>query len=150
MANDHASRFGLEPGVPAKLIAWGVGVWFAVAVLIRLAGHFLLDPNQPFIVAAFYALVIPLMVLVTYPIYRAFSITRNARPTAAAMMSIPGMFLDVGLVLGAKHAFPAMTTEMVVNFGAILLFGYAVVLVTGVYPPPRIGPAGPPLKTPDS
>ena len=138
MAAHHASGPTLEPGVPSKLVAWGLLVWFAVAVFIRLAGHHLLDPGSPLIVAGFLALVVPLMALVTYPIYRRFDLAPAARPTAAALMSLPGMFLDVGLVLNANRLFPAMTPGMVVNFGAILLFGYAVVLATGFYPTGRI------------
>jgi hypothetical protein len=129
-------RFGLQAGVPLKLVAWGLVVWFAVAIFIRLTGPVLLDPNEPLIVAGFFALVIPLMATVTYPIYRLFHVERHARPTAAAMLSIPGMFLDVGLVLAAGYVFPAMTTHMVVNVGAILHFGYGVVLLTGFYPQP--------------
>lgn len=133
----NESSTTIRPGIPRKLVAWGLVVWFGVAVFIRLTGHVLLDPNQPLVLAGFFALVIPLMVLVTYPIYRLFNVERSARPIAAGMMSIPGMFLDVGLVLGANRVFPAMSSEMVVNFGAILLFGYSVVLVTGFYPRSR-------------
>lgn len=129
--------WGLPRVALGKLFMWGLGVWAAVTVFIRLTGHILLDPNQPLILAGFFVMVIPLMALVTYPIYRVLRVERSARPTAAAIMSIPGMFLDVGLVLGANNVFPTMTTEMVVRFGAILLFGYAVVLVTGFYPTPR-------------
>lgn len=129
--------WGLPRVVLGKLFMWGLGVWAAVTVFIRLTGHILLDPNQPFILAGFFVMVIPLMALVTYPIYRILRVERGARPTAAAILSIPGMFLDVGLVLGADRVFPAMTADMVVRFGAILLFGYAVVLDTGFYPPPQ-------------
>ena len=125
---------GFQEGVPRKLVIWGLLVWFSVAVTIRLTGHILLDPNNPVVVAGFFVLVIPLMALVTYPVYNFFNSERPARPIAAAIMSIPGMFLDVGLVLNANQLFPAMSQAMVVNFGAILLFGYAVVLLTGFYP----------------
>ncbi|MDX1747282.1 MAG: DUF5367 family protein [Halobacteriales archaeon] len=126
--------WGFQAGVPRKLVTWGLLVWFSVAVTIRLTGHILLNPNNPLVVAGFFALVIPLMALVTYPIYHRFDIERAARPVAAGIMSIPGMFLDVGLVVNANQIFPAMSPAMVVNFGAILLFGYAVVLLTGFYP----------------
>lgn len=128
------TRSGFQEGVPRKLVTWGLLVWISVALTIRLTGHILLDPNNPLVVAAFFALVVPLMALVTYPIYHLFHIGRTARPTAAAILSIPGMFLDVGLVLNANQIFPAMSQAMVVNFGAILLFGYAIVLLTGFYP----------------
>jgi hypothetical protein len=136
---DVRSRPALDPGTTARLLGWGLTVWLAVAVSIRLAGHVLLSPATPLVLAGFFVAVVPLMALVTYPIYRWFGIPRGARPTAAALLSIPGMFLDVLLVLFAETLLPAMSVGAVVNFGAILLFGYAVVLVTGLVPGGRSG-----------
>jgi hypothetical protein len=119
------------------LAAWGVVVWFAVAVSIRLVGHVVLDPASGHLVVGFFVAVVPLMALVTYPVYRWLDVPRSRRPAAAAVMSIPGMVLDVLLVGHAATVFPAMSTAAVVNFGGILLFGYAVVLLTGfVHPAP--------------
>ncbi|MDX1748586.1 MAG: DUF5367 family protein, partial [Halobacteriales archaeon] len=109
-------------------------VWAAVAVSIRLVGHVLLSPDAPVIVFGFFVAVIPLMAAVTYPVYRRLAIPHGSRPRAAALMAIPGLFLDVFLVVQASAVFPAMTTGAVINFGAILLFGYGVVLLTGFVP----------------
>ena len=116
------------------LILWGLSVWFAVAILIRLAGHVLLSPTNTLLLTAFFLSVIPLMLSVTYPVYWWLGLSTDAQRSAAALMSIPGMFLDVLLVLFAETVFPAMATEAVVHFGAILLFGYAIVLLTGFVP----------------
>jgi hypothetical protein len=116
------------------LLLWGLSVWVAVAVLVRLAGHVLLSPANTLLLTAFFLSVVPLMVSVTYPVYWWFGLSSEARRGAAALMSIPGMFLDVLLILFAGTVFPAMATEAVVHFGAILLFGYAIVLVTGFVP----------------
>lgn len=119
------------------MVLWGLVVWFAVAVAIRLAGHALLSPSNPPVVFGFFVSVVPLMALVTYPIYRWFAVPPATRSAAAALMSLPGMFLDVLLVLFAETVFPEMEPGAVVNFGAILLFGYAVVLLTGFVPRER-------------
>lgn len=116
------------------LIAWGLVVWVAVAVTVRLIGHRLLSPETPVVLAVFFAATVPLMALVTYPIYRRFGIESGRRPRAAVMMSLPGMFLDVLLVSFAGIALPNLSVGAVINFGAILLFGYAVVLLTGFVP----------------
>lgn len=116
------------------LVAWGLVVWAAVFVSIRLVGHRLLAPETPVVVAAFFAATVPLMALVTYPIYGWFGIESVRRPRAAAVMSLPGMFLDVLLIAFAGIALPNLSVGAVINFGAILLFGYAVVLVTGFVP----------------
>lgn len=119
------------------LVAWGLLVWFAVAVTVRLAGHVLLDPSNDLLVAGFFVAVLPLMALVTYPVYWWLGLPRPRRPAAAASMSIPGLVLDTLLVLNAEWLLPAMSTDAVVNLGAILLFGYAIVLLTGFVPGPR-------------
>ena len=116
------------------LILWGLSVWFAVAILIRLAGHVLLSPTNTLLLTAFFLSVIPLMLSVTYPVYWWLGLSSDAQRGAAALMALPGMFLDVLLILFAGTVFPAMATEAVVHFGAILLFGYAIVLLTGFVP----------------
>lgn len=116
------------------LVLWGVTVWFAVAVLIRLVGHIFLSPENPLLVFGFFLSVIPLMIAVTYPVYNRLDISVGSRATAAALMSIPGLFLDVLLVLYAEIIFPQMEIAAVINYAAILLFGYAIVLVTGFVP----------------
>lgn len=118
-----------------QLVAWGLLVWAAVAVFLRLFGHVLLYPTRPLVVAGFFVAVVPLMAMVTYPVYRVLGLGAPSRPAAAVVLATPGMVLDVGLVLlAADLVFPTMTSETVVNLGAILLFGYAVVLLTGLVP----------------
>jgi hypothetical protein len=108
-----------------------------VAVAARLVGHVLLSPTTPWLVAAVFVSAIPLMAAVTYPVYRRFGIPHELRASAAALMSIPGLFLDVLLVVSAETVFPAMEQAAVVHFAALLLFGYAIVLLTGFVPTDR-------------
>jgi hypothetical protein len=118
----------------ALLALWGLTVWAIVAVSMRLVGHVLLSPANPALVVGFFGSVVPLMALVTYPVYRRLGIPRGRRGAAAAVLSIPGLFLDVGLVLGVETVYPLMGPGTVRNYAAVLLFGYAVVLVTGFVP----------------
>lgn len=131
------TRSLIAPRTTRRLVLWGLTVWFAVFLFVRLAGHVLLSPTNPVVVAGFFVSVVPLMAAVTYPIYRLLDVPRASRPAAAALVSVPGMVLDVGLVLFAASAFPRMQTGAVVNLGAILLFGYTVVLLTGFVPRDR-------------
>lgn len=128
-------RTGLDRATIGWLLVWGLAVWATVAMFVRVAGHHLLDPAAPLVVIGFFIAVVPLMAVVTYPVYQWFGLQYAIRPVAAGIMSIPGMFLDVALVVGADRVFPAMPTGAVVNLGAVLLFGYAVVLLTGFVPP---------------
>lgn len=124
----------IDSSTTAKLVAWGVTVWLAVTLTFRLIGHVVLEPTNALLLAGFFIAVIPLMAAVTYPVYRYLQLPHAARPTAAAAMSIPGMFLDVVLLRYASTAFPDLTTGMVVTYAAILFFGYAIVLLTGFVP----------------
>lgn len=134
MNPDSTERRMFERTTAGWLVLWGLLVWGVVAVSIRLVGHVLLSPTNPLLVVGFFGAVVPLMALVTYPIYRWSGIPHASRGSAAALMSLPGMFLDVLLVLFSEVAFPAMGQGAVINFGAILLFGYAVVLLSGFVP----------------
>lgn len=124
----------IQPETTRYLMLWGLTVWVAVFALVRVAGHVLLSPSTPLVLAGVFVSVVPLMGAVTYPVYRWLDVAPAARPAAAALMSLPGMFLDVVLVVSADAVFPRMSPEMVVQFGAILLFGYGVVLLTGFVP----------------
>lgn len=131
---DTPVRRALERRTVGSLLLWGLFVWFCIAVAMRLVGHVLLSPANPEVVAGFFVTVVPLMAMVTYPVYRWLGISHALRPAAAVLLSLPGMFLDVLLVLFARELLPAMEPDTVVIFGAILLFGYAVVLLTGLVP----------------
>ena len=125
---------GMNRSTSRWLVAWGLTVWAAVAVTIRVAGHVLLSPDRPIVVIGFFVAVVPLMAAATYPVYWRLAIADHARPGAAVLMSVPGLFLDVLLVRFAATVFPAMSHGAVINFAAILLFGYGVVLLTGFVP----------------
>lgn len=137
MHAESTARRTFERKTAGSLVLWGLLVWFVVAVSMRLVGHVLLSPTNPVLVAIFFVSVVPLMAMVTYPVYRWFGIQRELRGSAAALMSLPGMFLDALLILFAGVVFPSMEPGTVVNFGAILLFGYAIVLLTGFVPSGR-------------
>lgn len=118
----------------ATLVGWGLLVWAAVAVSIRLVGLVVLAPATPALVAAVFVAVSPLMAVVTDPVYRLLGIAHRQRPAAAAALSVPGTGVDVLLVAFAPVAIPAMSAGAVRHFGAILPFGYAVVILTGLVP----------------
>lgn len=133
-STDTAANATFDGTTFRLLVLWGLVVWITVTVTIRFTGHVLLSPDAPLVVAGFFVAVVPLMALVTYPVYRWLDVQHDSRGAAAALMSLPGMFLDVLLVTFAETAFPQMDPGAVINFGAILLFGYAVVLLTGFVP----------------
>lgn len=116
------------------LVGWGLTVWAVVALSMGLVGHVLLTPANPALLVTVFVSVVPLMAMVTYPVYWWLNVPLVARPVAAASMSIPGMVLDAGLLAFAQMTSLAMDPPELANFGAVLLFGYAIVLVTGFVP----------------
>lgn len=132
--SDRSGVDGLDRPTADWLVLWGLTVWAGVFVAIRAVGHLLLSPSAPLRVAGFFIATLPLMAAVTYPVYCRFEIEGAARPAAAGLMSVPGLVLDAGLVLNASVTFPRLGPGAIRNFGAILLFGYAVVLLTGFVP----------------
>jgi hypothetical protein len=135
MTNEPTTtRHTIERRTAGTLVVWGLCVWFVVAISARLVGHVLSSPTTPWLVAAVFVSAIPLMTAVTYHVYHRLGIPHALRGSAAALMSIPGLSLDVLVVLSAESVLPAMGRDAVITFGALLLFGYAVVLLTGLVP----------------
>lgn len=132
MVTIEATRGRLEPGERRLLAGWGLAVWAVVAVSARLVGHLLLDPTLPVVLVGVFVATVPLMALVTYPIYRWRGMAASERPRAAVLMSLPGLFLDTLLVAFAPTTLPAMEPAAVRLFGALLVFGYGIVLLTSL------------------
>ena len=83
-----------------------LGVWAVATLLIRLVGQYLFDPgNTPMIVGLFIA-AIPVMALLTYPLYYWFKIPAEERPHAAIILAFPGMILDVLVITFFQDVFP--------------------------------------------
>lgn len=136
MESKTSTRSGVavENSDAAFFVLWGLAVWVAVTASMRVAGHLLLDPTNPPIMLGFFVAVIPLMALVTFPVYVYRGTPLAQRPSAAIIMSVPGLFLDVFLVAFFETVFPNMPPTTAKYYGAILLFGYMVVLLTGFVP----------------
>ena len=128
------SGIAVENSDVAFFAAWGLAVWVVVTASMRVAGHLLLDPTNPAVMVGFSVAVIPLMALVTFPVYVYRGTPLTQRPSAAIIMSVPGLFLDVFLVAFFEAVFTNMPPTTAKYYGAILIFGYMVVLLTGFVP----------------
>lgn len=75
-------------------VGWGLLLWLLATLSFRVIGQFLLDPGNSTLVAATFALAVPLIVAATYPVYISRKLTASDRPVAAVCIALPGMLLD--------------------------------------------------------
>lgn len=109
----------------------GFGIWFVATLAIRVEGQFFFNPNSLETLLLTFALAVPLIATLTYPIRR---VAPSERPIAAVYMVLPGMLLDVFSVVFFPLVFPNLPPTAVQPFSAFLLWGYGLMLLTGFIP----------------
>ncbi len=115
--------------------AWGVVLWFAVTLLVRLIGEQFLIPDQRFPVALAFVLAVPAVWLVTYPFYRWRNVVSAERPVAAVLIVLPGMLLSTFSILIFNDMFPNLVSDTGPSrLAAWLLWAYSLALLTGFFP----------------
>lgn len=112
---------------------WGFLLWLGVTVTVRLVGHFLLNAT---LVLLIFAAAVPLIAAVAYPVYSWRKLKPSQRPLAAIYAVLPGMVLDVFVLLFFSQVFPNLPSTAVVTYAAWLFWGYSLGLLTGFVPSP--------------
>jgi hypothetical protein len=117
--------------------AWGFLLWLLATIVIRVTGQHLFDPDQPVIVALVFFGTVPLIAAVTIPIYDWRRVNLQDRPTAAILMALPGLLIDILVLLLFSRVYPNLgdTGNL---FGAWLLWAYGLVLISGLLPYNRL------------
>jgi hypothetical protein len=116
---------------------WGFVVWLLATIVVRVSGQHLFVSDQPVIVAFVFLGTIPLIAAVTIPIYDWRRVNLQDRPTAAILMSLPGVLIDVAILLAFSSVYPNLEDADGL-FGAWLLWAYGLVLITGLLPYNRL------------
>jgi hypothetical protein len=107
-------------------------IWLIATVVMRLWGHtfFITNSNLSMISSFLFSLTcLPLLV---YAIFQWKKVPPHQRQEAAICLAIPGMLLDVVTTYCFAQAFPNVMPTADGAFGAWLLWGYAIVLATGL------------------
>jgi hypothetical protein len=117
--------------------AWGFALWLVATIVVRVVGQHLFDPDQALIVVFVFLGTVPLIAAVTIPIYDWRRLNLQDRPAAAILMSLPGLLIDVVVLLIYGTVYPNLgdTAGM---FGAWLLWAYGLVLISGLLPYNRL------------
>lgn len=114
-------------------VLWGVLVWLGATTFVRLGGQWFFNGDFTMLLFAF-GIMIPLIALATYPFYRWRDVKPSERPTAALYAVLPGMILDVFVILFFPFVFPNLEPTEAAPYSAWLFWGYSLGLMTGFIP----------------
>jgi hypothetical protein len=111
-------------------VVWGIGLWALAAVLVRVAGQFLLVPNAPLVLVAVYLVTVPAMAGIALGPYQLYGITRSDRPRTAVLLVLPAAVLDAVALLLYGTLFPNLAAGTAPLFAVWVLVAYVGVFVT--------------------
>lgn len=110
---------------------WGFLVWLGASAIFRLTGQFFFILNSPVLLIVSYILVIPLIIVLTLPIYRWKKLNSNQQLKAAIFIALPGMLLDTIALIFFSDIFTNLKPETDRIFGSWLLWAYSLILLSG-------------------
>jgi hypothetical protein len=128
------SALSVERRTATILVSVGFVAWAVATLAFRLGGQYLLNPATEFVLLGVFVAVVPLMMVLMYALYWWQAVQGPNRRTAAILVALPGMLLDVVSTAFFETIFPNMDPAAAKYFGALLLLAYAVVLLTGFIP----------------
>lgn len=107
-------------------------IWLMATVVMRLWGHTFFIPDSNLSMVSSFLFSLTCLPLLVYAIFHWQKVLPRQRQEAAICLAIPGMLLDVVTTYCFAQAFPNILPTADGAFGAWLLWGYAIVLVTGL------------------
>lgn len=131
---DATSELGIERSTIRFFVLWGITVAVVETVAFRLIGQILLNPANGIVLAGLFIATIPAMALLTYPVYRWRGVTGAERQAASVLYLLPQIVVTVVALVDFGVIYPNMVPGAARYFGAIILLGSAVVLITGFVP----------------
>jgi hypothetical protein len=116
---------------PLSCIAWGIALWLAATITFRLAGQWFLVPGDRLLLGLTYYGAVPVIALVTLPVYYIQRLSSNLRVRAAVLIALPGMMLDMVSLLVFPRLFPNLAPGAEPLFASWLLWAYGLILCSG-------------------
>ena len=123
-----------EGGVAWFFLGWGFLIWLVATGVFRLFGQFVLVPGDELRLAVVCVLTVPGIAALMYILYASRELDGRDHLLAAACTVLPGMLLDVFALALFGVFYPNMQLAAAPSFGAFLLWAYALVLLTGLFP----------------
>lgn len=119
-----------------KFLMIGLVGWLAATLGFRLCGQFILTPDDETRTLVVGLLLSAPLVLLMRTFYRSERLQQTSERLAAAFsVAVPGMLLDALTTLFFGYVFPNMASDAGNDFGALMLWGYAVIIITGLISP---------------
>jgi hypothetical protein len=119
----------------------GLAMWLLATLAIRLWGQSVFRARSAAEWALLFGLTAAAVAVPISLLVRRLP-TREAGLRAAVLVVLPGMLLDTGSVLGFRSFFPNLPEVAGMPFAALLLWAYAIALLTGVWPRRILSSAG--------
>lgn len=113
-------------------LLWGFVVWLSASALFRFAGHYFFVLERPVLMITSYILVIPLILVLTIPVFSYKKVSNKARRLQAAIfIALPGMLIDAVVIVFFDKIFTNLPAELDRYFASWLLWAYALIVMTG-------------------
>lgn len=124
----RVSRVELK-GHRAFYFFWGLAVWAAATVALRLAGQYLFDPANLLVTIIVFAATPPGQLGLGFILFRLKGLSPVEQYQAAVWLCLPGIFLDTVSMVFFANVFPNIAGSMQGVFGGWLLLAYGTILL---------------------
>lgn len=115
-------------------LLWGFLVWLGASFIFRFLGQVFFIPDNAILIVSSYIFVVPLILVLTFPIYKLKKIQENEdRIKAAVFIALPGMLIDSIVLIYFDQVFTNLSVETDRFFASWLMWAYALILFTGFY-----------------
>jgi len=114
-------------------LIYGFILWLAGTIFFILAGQYFLNPESVVLIIVSFLAAIPIVAILTYPIYSIRKLDATARKAASVQIALPGMILNVLCIVFFANIFQNMMPEAGLYFGSLYLWIYSLVLMSGLY-----------------
>ncbi|WP_299094075.1 DUF5367 domain-containing protein [uncultured Metabacillus sp.] len=110
---------------------WGFFVWLGATLIFRFGGQFFFLYDQPLLMIMSYTLVVPLIAVLTLPVYKWKKVHSNQKIKAALFIALPGMLIDAVVLIYFQNLFPNLDPNTDKYFASWLLWAYSLILLSG-------------------
>jgi len=117
------------------LFLYGLGIWIAATLVLRVRGLRLLYPGHPVTIILLFAVSFVLMALLARRLCRASGLTPAEWPAGAISLALPTLLLDPFSSAFFAVVFPNMPPEASGVFGGWMLICCGGAVVGAIIPP---------------
>lgn len=110
----------------------GFTIWLIATIAFRILGHHFFLTENHLVMSLLYLALIPVLGFIATWTFNRYNLNKLEAIQSAAIMVLPGMFLDVFCIKFFASVFPNLPEKDGVTFGSWLMFAYSMVLIFGL------------------